>query len=92
MATYSHKPLHEDKLEHTILVLLAQRAQGKTICPSEAARAAAGSDIRSIWEPLMESTRAAAQRLVDAGSIDVTQRGHIVDARTAKGPIRLRLR
>ncbi len=32
--------------------LLAERGAGKTICPSEAARAVAGSDERAAWEPL----------------------------------------
>ena len=40
----------------------------------------------------MEPTRAAALRLVAAKKIVVTQGGKIVDGRTAKGPIRLRLR
>ena len=47
---------------------------------------------RTAWEPLMEPTRAAALRLVAAKKIVVTQGGKIVDGRTAKGPIRLRLR
>jgi hypothetical protein len=79
-------------LERTILQLLAERAPGKTICPSEVARAAAGSDARAEWEPLMEPAREAIRGLVAAGRIVVTQRGHVVDAATAKGPIRLRLR
>jgi hypothetical protein len=82
----------EKRLEHEILRLLADRGTGKTICPSEAARVATNSDERAIWEPLMEPARAAAQRLVAAGKIVITQHGAIVDGRTAKGPIRLRLR
>jgi hypothetical protein len=88
----SHKPKHLDlDLEKTILQLLAVRGEGKTICPSEAARAVAGDD-PAAWQPLMEPARAAARRLVAAGSIVITQGGHIVDPSTAKGPIRLRLR
>ena len=88
----------ESHLEAEILRLLAERGPGKTICPSEAARAAAASDERTAleertaWEPLMEPTRAAALRLVAAKKIVVTQGGKIVDGRTAKGSIRLRLR
>ena len=81
----------EKRLEREILQLLAQRGEGKTICPSEAARAVAG-DERDAWEPLMDPARAAAQRLVAAGKIVVTQGGQVVDGRTASGPIRLRLR
>ena len=80
------------QLEAAILKLLAARGAGKTICPSEAARSVAGTEERSAWEPLMEQARAAARRLVAHGKIDVVQGGHVVDASTAKGPIRLRLR
>ena len=78
--------------EAAILRLLAERGAGKTICPSEVARAVAGSEEREQWEPLMEPVRAAAARLVAAGRIVVTQRGRVVDGLAAKGPIRLQLR
>ena len=82
----------EQHLEAEILRLLSERGSGKTICPSEAARAVAGSENRKAWEPLMESARAAARRLAAADRIVITQGGRIVDGATAKGPIRLRLR
>jgi len=81
----------ERRLRTTILRLLSEREAGKTICPSEVARAVAGDDRRD-WELLMEPTRSVAQRLVVEGKIVVTQRGTLVDGATAKGPIRLRLR
>lgn len=81
----------EKRLEREILRLLEERGDGKTICPSEAARAIAG-DEREAWEPLMDPARAAAQRLVAAGKIVITQGGQVVNGRTARGPIRLRLR
>lgn len=74
-------------LEESILDLLGQRAAGATICPSEAARAVAGSDD---WRDLMEPARRAARRLVDRGDVEITQAGHVVDPSTAKGPIRVR--
>ncbi len=74
------------ELERTILALLAGRAAGRTICPSEAARAVGGDD----WRPLMEPARAAARRLVAAGEVEITQAGTVVDPSTAKGPIRIR--
>ena len=82
----------DQRLHEAILELLRARGAGKTICPSEAARAVAGSEERAEWEPLMEPARAAARRLVAQGSVVIMQGGHIVDASTAKGPIRLRLR
>ena len=90
-ACRSHKPTHQDAaLEAAILSLLQARGGGKTICPSEAARAVAGSEEPQAWQPLMQPARAAARRLVAAGSIVITQGGRVVDPSRAKGPIRLR--
>jgi Protein of unknown function (DUF3253) len=72
-----------------ILDLLDARAVGKTICPSEAARALAGDDD---FRPLMGAVREAAQTLVEVGAIEVTQRGRPVDLATVRGPVRLRRR
>lgn len=77
-----------DELERVILDLLDNRAKGATICPSEAARAVGGDE----WRDDMDAARAAAQRLVDAGEVDITQGGEVVDGATAKGPIRIRRR
>lgn len=89
-------------LERAILDLLAQRRQGATICPSDAARAVhtartdgAGSDAPAQddpegWRALMEPARRAAGRLVAAGRVEVTQRGRVVDPDAARGPIRIR--
>lgn len=78
-------------IRETILNLLRERDEGKTICPSEVARAL-GGDSRSDWEPLMEPVRDVAANMADEGVLAITQRGHTVDLATAKGPIRLRLR
>ncbi|MEM8875246.1 MAG: DUF3253 domain-containing protein, partial [Planctomycetota bacterium] len=67
--------------------LLGDRGVGKTICPSEAARAVGGED----WRMFMEPTRMAARRLVEHGKIVIKQNGRTVDPSRAKGPIRLRL-
>lgn len=74
------------QLEATILELLAARAATSTICPSEAARTVGGED----WRDLMEPARQAARRLVEAGEVEITQGGSVVDPATAKGPIRIR--
>lgn len=78
----------DDCLRDAILSLLAGRDPGKTICPSDAARAVGGQNFR----PLMEPTRRVAAALVAAGRIEVTQKGRPVDLGSARGPIRLRLR
>ncbi len=76
-------------LEESIRSLLAERARGATICPSEAARAVGGAD-EEAWRALMEPARRAARRLVAAGEVEITQGGKAVDPSTAKGPIRVR--
>ncbi len=75
-------------LEAAILELLAERARGATICPSEVARREAPDD----WRPLMEPVREAARRLIAQGRVEMTQQGRVVDPSTARGPVRLRLR
>jgi len=73
--------------ERTILELLAARDPGRTICPSEAARALGGDDG---FRPLMPLVRDAAAALAAAGRIEVTQGGEPVAIDQARGPIRLR--
>ena len=63
-----------------------QPGQGKTFCPSEAARALA-----SDWRSLMEDVRRVAGDLQRKGALVATQRGAIVAVETARGPIRLGL-
>lgn len=75
--------------EADILELLAARARGASICPSEIARARSADPEE--WRALMEPVREAARRLVAAGRVVITQQGHEVDPSTAKGPIRIRL-
>ena len=74
----------EAHIVDTIRTLTARRAPS-TICPSEVARALAPND----WRPLMPRVREAAARLADSGEIVATQRGVVVDALDAHGPIRL---
>ncbi|MEJ7876317.1 MAG: DUF3253 domain-containing protein [Solirubrobacterales bacterium] len=77
-----------DRARESILALLDARELGKTICPSEAARAIGGEE----FHDLMPTVRSAAAELVEEGMIDVTQGGHVVDPGSARGPIRLRVR
>ena len=77
--------MKDEQIERAILELVAARAEGRTICPSEAARAVGGDG----WRELMPAAREAAARLAAGGAIEVTQRGERVDALTARGPIRL---
>ena len=81
-------------LEARILQLLDERGEGKTICPSDAARAVYGEGRSGSpddgWRDLMEPVRRAARRLVAEGQVVVTQGGEVVDPETARGPTRLR--
>jgi hypothetical protein len=77
----------DERLERTILSLLDQRAPTSTICPSDAARAVGTEDG---WRQLMDRARDAAQRLVDAGEVEITQGGRVVELSRATGPIRIR--
>jgi hypothetical protein len=76
------------EIEQTITAMVAARGRGKTICPSEVARALAGDDG---FRALMPDVREAAARMAERGDVAVTQRGCVVDARSARGPIRLGL-
>ncbi len=82
-------PADQAQAQDAIRALLDQRAEGKTICPSEAARALGGDDG---FRELMPLVRDAARAMVADGEIDVTQKGEVVDLDAARGPIRLRRR
>lgn len=73
-------------IEAEITRQVIQRGAGKTICPSEVARA-----LSPQWRGLMDDVRAVAAQLAARGEIVVTQKGATVDALAAKGPIRLGL-
>ncbi|MET9255970.1 DUF3253 domain-containing protein [Streptomyces sp. NPDC048182] len=78
-----------DALARVVLGLLDERAPTSSICPSDVARAAYDGDDEG-WRELMEPVREAVRGLADAGEVEVTQRGRVVDPREAKGPVRIR--
>ncbi len=73
-----------DVIRATILDLALQRGRGKSLCPSEVAKALAPD-----WRALMPQVRDVAAEMPE---IVATQGGTEVDLLTARGPIRLRLR
>ncbi len=73
-----------DTIRAEIEARVSARGPGRTICPSEVARALAAD-----WRPLMPAVRAEAARLAAEGRIAVTQKGRRVDPATARGPVRL---
>ena len=74
-------------LEEAIFALLAQRAPGKSICPSEAARAVDPQG----WRRLLGPARATAVGLARAGRLVITRHNTPVDPDAFKGVYRLRL-
>lgn len=80
----------EDDLEAAMLRLAAERGAGKTICPSEAARAV-GGDHPDGWGPLMQPARRIAVRLMKEGRLVITRKGRPVDPDDFRGVYRLRL-
>ena len=80
------KPTDEAVAE-AFLAPTAERGPGRTICPSEAARALAGEN--GGWRGLMPSVRRVAGALAERGALRVSQRGRKVDPATVRGPIRL---
>ena len=75
-------------MEKAVLELLNTRGKGKSICPSEVARAVGGN----CWRCLMDSVRTAAVRLALTDRIEITQRGEVVSPYDYRGPIRFRLK
>lgn len=83
----------DQALEAAILRLLAERAPGASICPSEAARAiGTENEPETAWRGRMEPARRAARRLANAGRVVITQQGKPVDPTETRGPIRIALR
>jgi hypothetical protein len=74
-------------LDEIILRLVAERGAGKSICPSEAARAAAPGD--PDWHRLMPQVRAAAVGLARKGRITILRKGKPADPDGFKGVYRL---
>lgn len=71
--------------EDAILALLANRAEGATICPSEAARLLAGT--QGDWRAEMDRVHAATDALLAAGMIALSWKGKAKQKR--RGPYRI---
>lgn len=78
--------LSPSTVEAEIARQVKARGAGKTICPSEVARAL-GED----WRELMPLVRAVADAMASQGEVVVTQKGRAVQAATARGPVRIGL-
>lgn len=74
------------EIEAEIARQLEARGRGKSICPSEVARA-----LSEDWRPMMNDVRAVASEMAGQGRLRPTQKDAEVDPVSATGPIRLRL-
>ena len=87
----------DDPVAAAILVLVAERGPGKSICPTEAARAFAASRARpsdppDLWRRYLPATRQQALHLARAGRLVILRKGKPVDpTKPVKGVIRLAL-
>jgi hypothetical protein len=78
----------EQRLRTAILEMARERGPSSSICPSDAARAVGGDD----WRDLMDDARDAARDLARQGSVEITQKGSVLDPDgTWRGPIRIRI-
>lgn len=74
-----------DRAEAAILRLLAHRGEGRTICPSEAARSLRGAD----WRAGMAAVHAAARSLAARGAVRLEQRRAPVAPEDVRGIYRI---
>ena len=81
--------LDQGRIRDEIQRQVATRGPGKTICPSEVARALSGDE--TVWRALMPSVREAAIMLADEGKLVITQKGVAVSGPDLRGPVRLGL-
>jgi hypothetical protein len=79
------------RIHVAVLQLLDARRNHASICPSDAARLVA-RELQCEWRDLMRPVRYVAQRMAEAGVLEILQNGRRVEIGQARGPIRLRLR
>jgi hypothetical protein len=80
---------HEGETRSAALALLASRAPGATICPSEVARSLAARAGESDWRAAMPAVHSAVDSMVAAGLVRLSWKGEAMAER--KGPYRIGL-
>lgn len=87
----NHGPMVDaDTIRTAIRTVADEGGIGKSLCPSEVARALAGKDEKA-WRLLMKPIRAVAVRMAEEGEIRLTRKGKPVDPRAFKGIYRITL-
>ncbi|KQP05399.1 DUF3253 domain-containing protein [Methylobacterium sp. Leaf93] len=83
------KSVSEEEIGESILRLVAERGEGKTVCPSEVARHLGGPHPDG-WSPLMQPVRRMAVRLTKEGRIAILRKGKpVADPDDFRGIYRL---
>ncbi len=80
-----------ETLEGLMIRLAEARGAGKTICPTEAAKAWALAKGREDWQSGLKSVRATAVRLAKAGALTVYRKGKPADPDDFRGVYRIGL-
>lgn len=79
------------RIRECVLEMLVERGPGRTIGLTEAAQAMAVR-IGYHWQDLVRPVRTVASALAESGVIEALQHARVVDIRSARGPVLLRLR
>lgn len=80
-----------ETIEDLVLRLACERGAGKTICPTEAAKAAAEQRGEETWQDRLPGVKAAAVRLAKRGGVAIYRKGKPVDPEAFKGVYRIGL-
>lgn len=80
-----------ETIEDLVLRLAAERGAGKTICPTEAAKAAAAQRGDDQWQGRLAAVRSAAVRLAKRGGLAIYRKGKPVDPDDFRGVYRIGL-
>ena len=78
-----------ERIAEEVMRLCEARGPGKTVCPSEVARALEAGE--AAWRALMPGVREVAVALAREGRIAVYRKGRAIQDPEAGGPIRLGL-
>jgi len=77
--------MNDETVENAILSLVERRGAGKSICPTDAARALDAEN----WRARLNAVRNGAIRLALAGKVDILRKGKPVDPTDFKGVYRI---
>jgi hypothetical protein len=80
--------MNDETVENAILSLVEARGAGKSICPTDAARALDAEN----WRARLNAVRNGAIRLALAGKVDILRKGKPVDPTDFKGVYRIALK